>query len=433
MKRKFFLASLLINPVVYAESDLRYTLKQFVEAAQNNGNQLGEQRSKVEYSESRLEFANSKGLPSGDLESLFAAVPGADGNAVAGRTRWDRIGPFSSTKIEIVQPIYTFGAISAGKEAARAGLEAEKNLLEKEKWALRSEVTELYFGYQLAFELSEIAAEVQSKLQEALKRVEKSSNRKASSIDKLRMYLGEVQVRAGEAQKALDQTRMGMAWKLGVYGRSIPKWDRANLAERDINLKNLNEYQEIARRERPELKALQHEVKARTALVGVEKALMMPAFFVGGRVEYSVAPNREKQNSPFAYDPANVLSAGLGIGLKWSFGFEKSSKLGEARAEQHQAESKSKHLSDGIMAEIEKIFLDLKQAKEALKIRSDLSRINKRMYQDSMAQLGLGTGDPKNLLENLGTFTLSEKARLEAIYNVNILAAKFEQSLGSEL
>lgn len=430
--RVIYLLALFVAPWLQAQE--RYTLERFIEEAEKTGAQLAESQGKVEAAEARLDFARAKALPSAEFESLLSFVPDAEGDAVSGRNDWSRIGPFSQSKVTVIQPLYAWGALGAGRQAARAGLEAERKLLEKEKWALRTQVTEIYYGYQLAFELSEIAEDVEKKLQTALARLEKSSKRKAADVAKLKSSLSELRIKKGEAEKGLAQARLGMAWKTGRYGKEIPKWDRANLVERTIALKDLAEYQRLATEHRPELQALAKEMEARKSLVVVEQGQMLPLLFLAGRVEYSVAPERPDQRSPFAYDPANAFSAGAGVGLKWNLGiFERNSKIAQARADLRQAEGKSRYLGDGIRAEVEKNYLDVKWSQNTLQLRKELSQDLKRQYNDALAQLGLGTGDPKVLFEQMGAFMLAEKSRLETIYQLNTQVAKFEQALGTTL
>ena len=420
--------------------DRRFTFAEFLELAEKQGNELSEQVAKVQFSEARESFAHSYGWPAGKLEMFAGPNPGASGNAVDGKTNWNRWGVFTGAKIELAQPLYTFGAIGAGIEAAEAGTRAERALYQKNRQALRTQVAEFYYGYQAAFEFSELASNIESKLQEALKAGQKLRERgkkgapSETDLDKLRVYLGEIQVRMGEADKGMKLARAAMAWKLGVYGRIEPKWDRANLALRAVELKTLKDYQEAAREVRPESLALKEDVAAKSALVRVEEGLTLPAFFVAGQANYMHATERQTQNSPYAYDPLNDLSAGLVLGLRWNLGFfERQSRLAQARAELAQAQARQRHFEAGIQADVERSYLDLKQLSEAAGLRDQASRSAKRVYQDSTVAFALGTGSAKDLLESLGTFATTEKSRLETLYLHNVAISKLEQSVGRAL
>ncbi|MBS1983366.1 MAG: TolC family protein [Bdellovibrionales bacterium] len=411
----------------------RRSLQEFMDLAEKQGPQLDEQRGKIEFASAREEYARSKGLPFGKIETLLAPAPAVEGDAVHTRVNWDKWGPWSSSAVELVQPLYTFGAISSGKRAARAGREAEEMLLEKEKWALRLEVAQYYYGYQLAFELSDLGDGVVEDLQKAYDKARKRASR--SDIDKLSIYLNEAKARVLEARKGMDQARAAMAWKIGRYGQEVARWDHANLQRRPFALQSLDTYKKICIEHRPELKALQKNEEAKLALVDVQTGLSYPSLFVAGRAGYAIAPHWTKTDSSFLNDTGNYLSGGLGVGLRWDLGlFERSAERSQARAEVLEAQGRHRHWSMAILVEVEKNYLDLKQAQEAFDLREASALVAKRGFRDLAVAYTLGTStDAKGLLEAMGQHVVAEKNRLEAIYEFNMAVNRLEQSIGQVL
>lgn len=408
----------------------RYALDDFVKLAETTGFELREQQGKVGYSEAREDMARAKGFTSGTFDSLLAPMPGVTtADPIAARTDWSTLGVFWTNKLEFVQPLYTFGAIDAGRRAAAQGTLAEKQLLERDRLKLRSEVHELYYGYQLAFELGEITQGVVEKLERAVA----SMKGKTTTDDaaKLRAYLMEAKIQHGEAGSKLAQIRAAMAWKIGTYPDSLPRWDRANLRMREVKVPTLESCRALALEHRPELKALAADVAAKESLVQVEEGLRLPSLFLAGRVEYAVSPVRPDQKSPFLYDPYNDFTGGVAVGMRWNLGlFESSSKVSMARAEKIMADGRYQHLSRGILVEIEKNYLDWQQAKGALDLRSVGAEEVASRYRDAFAAYGLGTGTARTVLEALGTYALSEKNRLEAVFQQNLALARLEQAIG---
>jgi outer membrane protein TolC len=410
--------------------EARYGLAEFESLAEKSGFQLKEQAAKVEYAEAREEMAWSKGYASGTIESLVAPMPGVTvDDPLLARTDWSKMGLFWTNKLEFVQPLYAFGAITSGRAAAAEGVKAEKQLLERERLKLRTEVHELYFGYQLAFELGEITRGAVEKLEQAVASMKGRTS--SDEAQRLRAYLLEAKIQLGQAESKLTQIRAAMAWKLGTYPESLPRWDRASLKLREARVPDLDDCREIARRHRPELKALTADVAAKEALVRVEQGLRLPALFFAGRVQYGFSNSRPDQRSPFLYDPYNDFSGGVAVGLRWNLGlFESNSKVAMARAERLQAQARFDHLSRGVLVETEKNYLDWQQARGALELRSQGSEEVARRYRDSFAAYGLGTGSARALLENLGAYAVSEKNRLEAVFQHNLALARLEQAVG---
>lgn len=410
----------------------RRGLVDFQALALAEGPQLDEPQAKVEWAKAREGFAAAQAMPMGTVETLVAPLPGAEGNPMNGRTNWDSWGVFSASKLEIVQPIYTFGALGAARDAAKAGRQAEERLLDRERWTLRTQIAELYYQYQLAFDLGDLATNTLADLNKALDRAQKTSARDA---DKLRAYIGEADARRLEAEKALAQIKVGMAWRTGRYGQEVPRWDRANLVARDFALQDLAVYQKLARENRPEVQALELDVTARDALVNVETGLRLPTLFAAGRVQYTHNNVRDDQTSPFAYDPTNDLSGGVALGLRWNLGlFEKNAKVGQARAEALMARGRARLYGAGLQAEVEKNYLDVKTALDTLKVRTEAAAASKRVFRDLIVAYTLGTtNDAKSLFEALGQHVLMEKSRFEAIFQQNLSIAKLEQVVGKAL
>jgi|GEM_PF-2429150 len=428
----FFLAISTTVPVTAAEAEARYDLATFVKRASENGYQLKEQQAKVEYAQSREDMAYAKSFASGTFDSLLAPMPGVTtADPLLARTDWSTVGVFWTNKLEFVQPIYSFGALPAGRAAAAEGVKAEQSLLERDRLKLRAEVHELYFGYQLAFELGEIAQGVVEKLEKAVASV--SGRATSTEAQQLRAYLLEAKIQQGEAQSKLAQIRAAMAWKIGTYPASLPRWDRATLKRREAKVPDLEECRTLAREHRPELRALLSDVAARESLVKVEEGLRLPSVFVAGRLQYGVSPVRPDQASPFLYDPYNEFTGGVAVGLRWNLGlFESTSKVAMARAETLMAQGRLEHLSRGIGVEVEKNYLDWQQALGALELREEGGEEVSRRYRDAFTAYGLGTGTAKNILEALGVYAVSEKNRLEAVFRHNTALARLEQSIGRE-
>lgn len=424
-----------------AQAPERFGLQEFLEAA-GRSPVVAEADARVDFAAARQLLAQSFLLPSGKFDVVGGPSPSAEGDAVSGRTDYSRWGFASGFRVELIQPIYTFGAGSAGREASLAGTEVEKALAERARAALRMEIAELYFSFQLAFDLGELAAGAEKRLETALeqgvemRRLQKKGAPTESDLDRLRVFLADLKVRGLEAEKARELVRSAMAWKLGVDVNSLPRWDRANLSllEVDAGQFATERAQEIAEKSRPEYRALSNGVTAKRALVEVEESLLLPSIFAAGQLSYSLTGVRQDQASPFAYDPLNDFSGALYVGLRWNLGmFERRARLQMARAELIEAEAKARHLKNGLKVEVDRAVGNYTQAKAAIPLRDEAKRAARRVYMDQLAGFALGSVKAQALLEAIGAFALSEKAYLESIYAHNVSVFGMERALGHKL
>ncbi len=424
------LTTILFTGSLSAQTAPRMGLVEFTEAAQKNGAQLGEQQAKVDFARARADFADSKSWFNGNLTALAAPVPGAEGNAVDGRTNWDSWGILSSVQLELYQPIYSFGAIGSGQEAAQAGLRAEQALLDRDRLKLVYEVAELYFGYQMAFEFVQLTTEASDRLDRALAKLKSPSQR-----DQLVSVVNEIKIRKNEAEFGRLNAKRAMAWKIGKLDIE-PQWDRANLVPRKVEIKTFEEYLKVSQSKRPERRALTEAVIAKKALYESQKSQYMPVIIVGAKGEFSHAPHRADQLTPFANDQGNKIEGAVGLGIRWNLGFnERSTEVAKARAEWMEAEARLRHLDSGMNVEIYKAYNDLQQAYQTHELRAESMRAARRLVQDFAIDQEVSAN--KNAAVNQGTiqkfasYLSAKRDEIDSVYKFNMATHKFEQLLGA--
>lgn len=419
--------------------DERYDLDGFVEQAVQNGGAKKIESAKIAQAEARLSEARGYSLWQGSVTALGAPIPGASGDSVQGRTLWDDWNVLSRIQVELVQPIYTFGALDSARRAAQAGVDAQVKLGERAYWQTRKEIAELYYGYQLAFEFHEFSTDIASKLEQAVSEGKSLRSRKARrapsqlDLDKLRVFLAEAKIKQHEAEKAKEQIILGMSWKIGYRLDQKPKWNYSNLKRRQIEFRSFDQLFDLMRRSRPELVALEKNVEARRELVDVQTAQRWPQFFVGGQATWSHS-HRTDQTSPFAYDPFNDVSAAIGIGLRLNLDFgARNAKISQSRADLLLAESEAQYYSLGIEADFRRSYSEMNKMEEIANESEQSERLAKRVFQDSMIGFEMGNVDARSLLEALSLYVNARKNLLETRFQYNRSLADLERSIGAKL
>ncbi len=416
----------------------RMGFEAFFEAAASEGAQLKAQEVQVQFSEAREDLARSHFYPIVQADLVAGPSPAVEGDALSSTTDWGDWNVAFEGKLQVVQPLLHWATVRKGVNAAKLGTQGEKALLERERWALRTEVARYYYGYQFAFEMRELAEEVEGELQKALKTGEERRRKKSAGaptlgdLDRLRGYLVEARVRKAEAEKGQELARMAMAWKLGVFGSQSPRWDRANLQVVERQIPDLSELLEKSKSSRPEYEALKSEEEARRLLAEVESSKGMPMIYAALQGTYAKAPNREDQESAFANDPFNRAEVVFGIGLRWHpFSAEQRAKLSMARAEWRKIEARNLYLRMGLSAEVEQKFRDFNFNRDRRKLRKEANDSSDRVFRDSYSGFFFGTVKAKDLLEVLGENVMARKNYLESIFEENLSWVALEQVLGT--
>jgi outer membrane protein TolC len=401
-----------------------YSLDQFVDFAQK-GPALGEARARVNAAMSQQDLAAAQAWPSGTLDVFAGPVPGVQGGLLDGKTDFSQWGLAYGSRLEANQPLYTWGAIAAGRDAAASGSRAASQLLERDHWKLRVEIAELYYGYQLAFGLALLAEDSINLLRKA---ESKSEGRIRTRLVTLRL---EVEARLEDAKKSLEQARAAMSWKTGLPMDQL-KWDRVELFSRELTLPSLDSVQIEMKSLRPELKAMDAEVEARGFLVQVEEGKQLPILAGVARAEMVESPTRKQISSAYISDPLNHTQGFLGLGIRWNLGFlEKSARVAEARSKWIEARARRTYWSVGIETDVLRTWTDAQAAARALEKRKQALDEIKKAAKDVSLGWTLGTfRDGKELLEILSLATLTEKNYLESVYSWNLAVTKLEQAVG---
>ena len=213
-----------------------------------NSVKIADSEGSVAISKARMKLADALAWPQVNVEVLSGPSPRFSGDALSSETDYGEWGVALMSRTELIQPLYTFGALGKLRKAAQAAYEADQGRHGREQWQLRESIAKLYFGYQLAFELRELSRDLLSQLESAMDEGKKLRRRKAkgapslTDLERLNVFLAELTARFDEAQKYMDLAKLGMAVEIGEHGKAILRWRRASLKQSPQELKELNHY-----------------------------------------------------------------------------------------------------------------------------------------------------------------------------------------------
>jgi outer membrane protein TolC len=442
VKTKFFAGLLLTasSALAFAQETDRFDLEGFYALALEKSGRIAESSGQLKVSEARGDQARGASMPIVQLEAIAGPSPTLSGDALRSETDWTKWGVAFQNKIEVIQPLYAFGALAKLREAAQAAQEAELGRHEREKSLLKQDVAKLYYGYQLAFELREICRDLLDQMTKAREEGERMRARKtkgaptATDIDRLNMIVAELTARFEEAQKFMDLARLGMAVETGLYGKSEARWRRANLSRRETELKDLDFYKQISVAKRPEYQALRKEIEARELLADAEAGRSYPTLFAGARWTFAASNVSPDLPSVFAHDPYNEDTFVAGLGVRWNiFSADARAKAAQARAEAIKTRAKNEVLLNSLGAELEKNWTELRFLKVSAEQKGLATQAARRVYLDMVGGFSLGTRSAKDLLEAIGALAMAQKASLEAVMEEQLAWVRLESSVGQAL
>lgn len=460
MKAKLYpvlIVVLCLPPVATAKS---YRLDEILDLARKGNPGLAAGVQATAGIEAQLLEARRNYYPTGELNSLLAQSPrircqdpnnpavnedncvktdpvGYDSsgflNAITPR------GVFTRTEIKLVQPIYTFGKISAGVAAAESGVKASQNRQFGLVADLELNVRKAYWGAKLAREVLDTLNEGSGYLEKAQKKIEEEladGSGEASVTDRLRLRTmrSEIDARILEAKRMSDLAHGGLRALVGPEAPADLDVDGDALEGVHVQNQSLAQYEEAALRSRPEVKALENMVAAKRELANVEWRRQYPDIVLIGTAAYAYASSVDTPHNAFANNPFHTMAAGLAAGFRMPLDLgQKNARAAKLRAEAEEAEQKRREALSGISYEVEKSHTELKEAEERMKVVKAGEKAGRQWIAAIAQNLAVGLSEAKDFSDALMAFFQARIRYLQSMYDYNLAAAALTRATGVDV
>lgn len=413
------------------------TIEELLKNTLNNNGMIQEAAQDVEIARAQLDRARAAFWPKGSAGILGAPVFEETGDALNSKTNLNKWGPFLRGSFEFAQPLYTFGRLDAYERAANSQINAKTELTQAKRNEIVFKAKEIYYGYLMACEFEKLLENLSGVLKEALEEAEnqknedKKSSIKPHDIYRLKMAYDDLEQKALMAQAAKKTAEKALSWVSGV---GFEKVAENSLKPVEYQKKTLDEYLQLSKNYRPELKAIPAGIDAYESLAEAKQSEDYPVVFFGGFGELNWSPVRTRQNSQFAFDPFNRPQGGIGVGLKFDLEFKRhSAEAQEQRAQAMKLKATETYAVPGIELEVKKAFYELEQAEESLAIATRRKDTAKKWFVSNTMGWSVGVTSAEDLLEALEGSGLARKNYIETLYSFNIALAKLSQAIGKEI
>jgi len=428
----FAALSVIFSPKVFAAGE---TLPTLIESAIKNNGEIKEAEAEIEVARGQLERAKAAMFPRGTFTFLAAPVFEERGNAVAVTRNFNNWGPFLTGTSELIQPIYTFGQIGGYRKAAEHQVSAYSHLADAKKNEVLFTLKDFYYSYLMANEFEKLAKDLVGFLEEAVVTSEKNKGSKNSvkphDIYRLKTALQDLRQKKVMAETGKKTAEKAVAWASGIPNAVLAS---KTYEPEKYTKKTLEEYLNLARKTRPEFKALTAGQIARESLADAKQAQSYPSLFVAGTVGAGWSPVRDRQDSFYALDMFNRLQGGIAIGLRLDLEFARhAAEASEERAQALKLKAKESYAVPGIELQVKRAFYDLEQAEEGFKIATERRDLAKKWFVSSAMGWSIGVTPAKDLLEALEGNGLAKMNYIYTLYSYNLALAKLSRDVGFEV
>lgn len=334
--------------------------------------------------------------------------------------------------LEGLIPLWTFGKITSLWDAARANVELGRHEVERERNQVRLDVRRAFYGVLLARDSRILLNEATRRLDEHIAKLEADvAAGEGDDIEllKMKMQRAELSARGTEADKGERTALAGLRFYCGIEG-AISIVDQP-LTPIKHHLGSVVRYLEAARLHRPEVNMAKAGIAARRAQVELAKAKLYPDFGLGISAKVIHSAEVTDQRNPFARDPANRSSYGMGFVFRWKLNFlPQAAQLAQARAQLNEVRATERYALGGIAAEVEASYAEARAAKLRLDAWVEATNYAKQWMIKIQQGMDLGLSDPGEMLDPAKSYATNKASQMEALFDYNVALSKLSQATG---
>jgi outer membrane protein TolC len=346
---------------------------------------------------------------------------------------------------DFIVPLYTFGKIKNARAMAQAGVALAQLGKERARQETILRVYQAHTALLLARESIGILNEAHGVLTSAKKQIERdlgegedadpdAENPDRDPADLLRVELGELTLheRMNQARK-IEAVALTTLWTI-AGDAAPPGFDIAEVAlvadRVDGGVQPFDHYRDLGATARPEAKQAAGLVELRKAGEKLTRSQFLPdlGIVVSAQVAYSNKADREMR-ALYYNDRFNYSRIVLALALNWTLDFHNQAfALKKARAERREAEAQRDAARLLLSLEVEKAYLDLREAERGVQLTTSAVKKAKQLVVDQTLKQTVGGGSFTELERALTRWAEWRFKHFESIHAHNVALASLSPS-----
>lgn len=334
--------------------------------------------------------------------------------------------------VEGAVPLWTFGKITSAIDAAEAQTKVGEQNIRKAKNEVRLSVRQAYYGTLLSRDALALLNEALSRVEQYLPKVEekvRSGDGDDIQLLKLQIHQSELKARKSEAQKQERIALASLRFLTGV-GPTLDVPDEP-LRKARHPLGPVSQYLTAARLFRPEINMAHAGIRARRALVSLERARFFPDIAVGLSASRSYAPEVADQLNPFVRDDANYIRYGIGLVMNWKLDFlPRAAQIAQAEAQLEEIRATERFALGGVGLEVETAFAEADDARKRLDALSEAARYARQWLVKVQQGIDVGTYEDQDIVDPAKEYALRRFAQMSATLDYNVALSKLALATG---
>jgi len=379
-------------------------------------------------------------LPEFKLSGEIGLVPEARGDIFDSpdkQTDLDGWGPFFKLKLQLVQPLFTFGRRSSALAAAQRGTDLQYLTTNSEVEKLILNVIISYWALSATQKAESIAEDLKEKYNKLIKEVKERLESEDSEVDDMNLlevksnqyHIEEIYIKS-KSENILAQKIFNAA-----IGRNLT--EPVNIAEEKCPSIELHEDQihMLVKKTFPHHMDTQR-LKTTLKLFYEKKKLAhskkKPLIYLVGGFGFGHASHRQDQTNPFAVDNYNYLDLGAFLGFQWDLNvFRKNFEAKRYQLEIESMEKKLDLLRLQIEIEVVKSFSEIKKIASLLNQAQSSLKAAKNWLRVGMDNWDMGISNVERLIKAYNAYYQLKGIVIKRTLELNTSLANLAFILGN--
>lgn len=433
---------LLANGAAAEEVTLNY--EQAVERALALDPRISEREKLVDVARGLLDEAQDSASWVYDFNAFLGVAPsirggffeGSDGRFDPDSLDFEGVGPWYNLDFTVVRPIHTYGKIKHYSEAAKNNIAIKQGDVRLEKAQVYLDVTRAYYGYLAAVDGKYLLEDSLNKLSGALSLAERwveDGEGKQSDVFALQTGIGLVQRYSAE-MVGLERVAMAaLKMLLGVKAEDSLKLADRRLEPVDLPETTLEQLQQNALLDRPEMAQVEAGLKARRALVAAKNSDAYPNVYTGVGGSFAYSPERAPTKDVAVYDPFNHAGLTPVLGLKWDWhSGVQAAQVKQAQAELDALVEKKSFALQGIPFQVAEAFHTMQAKHEMVQQLYNAARSGRRWMITTYADFEAGVEEASEVMTALQAYILAYGDYIRVVNDYNLSVARLRVVTGEK-
>ena len=437
--------AILWSGTARAEDAPPWTLADVVRIAQSRNPAVDSARRQLDALERQVDEAWWAWFPAIRLRTVGSVIPKqgkAPDPSVHEPDLSTQTNLWSKTDIDAFVPLYTFGKISSVQSQARHGADMGRQGIRIAEGEVAWQTSRAWYGIELSAELGRLIDEGERNLEKAKKRLQKLEDEDSPDFDqedKFRMRIYEADV----AKIVHDNHRLGDLAREGLRVAMALKKDEplrlpeeATLEPVTVTLLTLDDYVEVASRERPELLAGRHKVAVQRSEVDRKWADFWPDFFIAAGFTYAKS-TVDFDSTVFSTVSFNALGGAATVGLQVTLDYpQKVARYRKAQADLKKVQADLASGEGLLRMEIDEVFRETRDLSEMLAINEQATKAARALFVSKVQAYENGGDDSvtmKEVLDAAVTHLQRKSDWLRSVYSFNTGVAHLSRVVGTDV